>query len=139
MPALFQRLVALGFLGLFMGPFVSVRAQDTASERAAADSQSSGSQEKEEHQEMKPAANLDWSLAPPVRKSFGPSVFSEFVGDQRQLWTSPARLRLSDSEWLVPLAGFSAALFASDAQFSRHLSSDPKTVNRYSKLSNAGI
>ena len=29
----------------------------------------------------------------------------DFVLDQKQIWTSPARLRFSDTEWLVPLAG----------------------------------
>src|SRR6266849_8619153 len=25
------------------------------------------------------------------------------IGDQREIWTSPAKLRFSDTEWLVPL------------------------------------
>src|SRR5258708_4885107 len=28
-----------------------------------------------------------------------------FVDDQRQIWTSPARLRFTDTEWLVALGG----------------------------------
>ena len=31
-----------------------------------------------------------------------------FLQDQKQIWTSPMRLRFSDTEWLVPLSGISA-------------------------------
>ena len=31
-----------------------------------------------------------------------------FWGDQKQIWTSPAQLRLSDANWLVPASGFAA-------------------------------
>ena len=34
------------------------------------------------------------------------------------MWTSPARLRLSDATWLVPLGGFTAALLATDTDIS---------------------
>src|SRR5437879_11483253 len=38
-------------------------------------------------------------------------LVGRFVGDQREIWTSPARLRFSDTEWLVPLSGITAGLF----------------------------
>lgn len=139
MAALFYRLLTLGLLSLLVGVSVIVRAQEPDSDRLKADSRSSVGQEKAEHQKMREDTNLDWSLAPQVRKNYRPNVFGEFFEDQKNLWTSPARLKLSDSEWLVPLAGFSAALFASDAQFSRHLSNDPKTLSRYNKLSTVGV
>jgi hypothetical protein len=63
----------------------------------------------------------------------------DFLVDQKQIWTSPARLRFSDTEWLVPLAGISAGLFATDRDVSLHLSHDPKTINHYNTLSTAGI
>src|SRR5690348_13645488 len=37
-----------------------------------------------------------------------------FLQDQEQIWTSPTRLRFSDTEWLVPLAGISAGLLTTD-------------------------
>ncbi len=58
--------------------------------------------------------------------------------DEKEIWTSPARLRLSDAQWLVPLSGIEAGLFVTDASFSRHLSSTPSTVSRYKNVSNAG-
>ncbi len=63
----------------------------------------------------------------------------DFVLDQKHIWTSPARIRFSDTEWLVPLAGISAGLFATDSDVSLHLSHNPKTLSHYNTLSNAGI
>jgi membrane-associated phospholipid phosphatase len=61
-----------------------------------------------------------------------------FVGDQKEILTSPARLRFSDTEWLVPLSGIAAGLFVTDRDFSKHLSQNPTTISRYKTLSNAG-
>jgi membrane-associated phospholipid phosphatase len=61
-----------------------------------------------------------------------------FIRDQREIWTSPARLRFSDAEWLVPLSGITAALFVTDRDFSKHLSQNPTTIGHYKTLSNAG-
>jgi membrane-associated phospholipid phosphatase len=66
-------------------------------------------------------------------------LVGRFVGDQRQIWTSPARLRFSDAEWLVPLSGITAGLFVTDSDFSKHLSQSPTTISRYKNLSNAGV
>lgn len=139
MPSLFQRAVGVGLLSFFAGAFVDVEAQDSRSDQFNASSQSQDRQEKAEYRKMKDSTKVGFPLAPPVRDNSASSFFSEFGGDQKNLWTSPSRLRLSDSEWLVPLAGFSAALFATDAQFSRHLSNDPKKLSRYSNLSAAGV
>jgi Capsule assembly protein Wzi/PAP2 superfamily len=63
----------------------------------------------------------------------------DFVLDQKQIWISPARLRFPDTEWLVPLAGISYGLFATDSDVGLHQSHDPKTISHYNTLSNAGI
>src|SRR5229473_1997440 len=62
-----------------------------------------------------------------------------FLEDQKQIWTSPARLRFSDTEWLVPLSGITAGLFVTDRDFSKHLSQNPTTISHYKTLSNAGV
>ena len=62
-----------------------------------------------------------------------------FVEDQSQIWTSPAKLRFSDTQWLVPLSGITAGLFVTDRDFSKHLSYSPTTINHYKTLSNAGV
>src|SRR5947209_8337126 len=63
----------------------------------------------------------------------------DFLGDQEQIWTSPAKLRFSDTEWLVPLSGLTTGLFVTDQDFNRHLSQNPTTISHYKTLSNAGV
>jgi membrane-associated phospholipid phosphatase len=59
--------------------------------------------------------------------------------DQKHIWTSPARLKFSDTEWLVPLAGITAGFIATDKDVSLHLSHVSKTLSRYNTLSNGGV
>src|SRR5882672_12061039 len=66
-------------------------------------------------------------------------LVGRFIGDQREIWTSPAKLRFSDTEWLVPLSGITAGLFVTDHDFSKHLSQNPTTISHYKTLSNAGV
>jgi membrane-associated phospholipid phosphatase len=63
----------------------------------------------------------------------------DFLVDQKQIWTSPTRLRLSDADWLVPIGGFTAALFVTDSDFSKQLSQNPSTISHYKTVSNAGV
>jgi membrane-associated phospholipid phosphatase len=63
----------------------------------------------------------------------------DFLGDQKQIWTSPLRLRMTDANWIVPIGGFAGALFVTDRDVSTHLSTDPKTISHYKTLSNAGV
>jgi len=62
-----------------------------------------------------------------------------FLEDQEQIWTSPAKIRFSDTQWLVPLSGITAGLFVTDTDYSKHLSQNPTTISHYKTLSNAGI
>jgi membrane-associated phospholipid phosphatase len=66
-------------------------------------------------------------------------LVARFARDQREIWTSPAKLRFSDTEWLVPLSGITAGLFVTDRDFSKHLSQKPTTISHYKTLSNAGV
>ncbi len=63
----------------------------------------------------------------------------EFLLDQEQIWTSPARLRFSDTQWLVPLSGIAAGLFVTDTDYSKHLSHSPSTISHYKTVSDAGV
>jgi membrane-associated phospholipid phosphatase len=83
--------------------------------------------EKRDH-EQEPSADRRW-------KDLG----KDFLQDQRQIWTSPARLRFSDTDWLVPAGGFAAGLFATDSAVSRHLPNDPGTISHYKNASLAGV
>jgi hypothetical protein len=62
-----------------------------------------------------------------------------FLLDQEQIWTSPSKLRFSDAQWLVPLAGATTWLLQTDATYSRHLSHNPSTLSRYNNLSTASV
>src|SRR5712692_9849583 len=66
-------------------------------------------------------------------------LVGRFLDDQREIWTSPARMRFSDTEWLVPVGGITAGLFATDRDFSKHLSQSPSTISHYKTLSNGGV
>src|SRR5260370_40007233 len=61
----------------------------------------------------------------------------DFLLDQKQIWTSPPRVRFSDAQWLVPLSGITAGLMVTDHDFTTHLSPNPNTISRYNNLSNA--
>ena len=61
-----------------------------------------------------------------------------FLHDQIGMWTSPARIRFSDTTWMVPLGGFAAALFVTDSDISRHLNNSPSTLNNYKRISDYG-
>ena len=64
---------------------------------------------------------------------------SQILHDQIRLWTSPARIRLTDATWLVPLGGLTAAMIATDSDVSRHLNNDPNTLERYRQVSDYGV
>src|SRR5713226_7903488 len=62
-----------------------------------------------------------------------------FLEDQEQILASPAKVRFSDAQWLVPLSGVTAGLFVTDASYSRHLSQNPTTLSHYKTLSDASV
>ena len=62
-----------------------------------------------------------------------------FLMDQQQIWTSPAKIRFSDMQWLVPLSGITAGLIVTDADYNRQLSHNPSTLSRYNNLSTASV
>ncbi len=63
----------------------------------------------------------------------------DFVEDQKQIWTSPARFRWSDANWLVPLGGATAGLFAIDHEVGRRLSDSPGRLKLSCDISNYGV
>jgi Capsule assembly protein Wzi/PAP2 superfamily len=71
--------------------------------------------------------------------SLGFHLVKNIAVDQRAIWTSPARVRLEDATWLVPLGGLTAGFIATDRDTSLHISQAPKTLNHYKSLSDYGI
>ena len=64
---------------------------------------------------------------------------ADFVEDQKQIWTSPSRIRLSDAIWLVPLGGATAGLLVTDRQYSASLNQNPATLRHYKTFSDLGV
>ena len=62
-----------------------------------------------------------------------------FLFDQKGMWTSPAKIRIPDATWLVPLGGFAAGLLVTDSDSSRHLNNAPSTLHHYQQVSNYGV
>ena len=62
-----------------------------------------------------------------------------FLKDQERIWTAPPKIRFGDADWMLPLAGLAAALFATDSSFSKSQSSAPATTQRYKTISTAGV
>jgi membrane-associated phospholipid phosphatase len=67
------------------------------------------------------------------------SLPNAILHDQIGMWTSPSKVRFSDTTWLVPLGGITAALFVTDSDFSRHLSNNPNTLLTYRHISDYGV
>jgi len=59
--------------------------------------------------------------------------------DQKRFWTFPARLKVQDLKWIVPAAGASAALFASDSWVSRQVPDKPNQLSFSKSLSDYGL
>ena len=136
-----MRAIVLSFsctaLSLTLTAPVSMSVPQQAEEQRGRD-EIQGSSAKEKTAKKKIAEDPQaQSFAPPARgfKELG----KEFLIDQKQIWTSPAKIRFSDTQWLVPLSGITAGLFVTDSDFSGHLSKNPATISHYKTLSNAGV
>jgi membrane-associated phospholipid phosphatase len=64
---------------------------------------------------------------------------ADFFEDQKNIWTSPSRIRLSDATWLVPLGGVAAGLFATDREYSASIGQNSSTLKHDKTVSNIGI
>jgi len=127
-------------LGMMMGAVTCCHA--TPRQSAQQNSSAAGSQsQKKENKTKSPDPSADSPDSDPNGTSHSgiKGLAEDFLTDQKQIWTSPAKVRFSDAQWLVPLGGIAAGFFATDATFSRHLSHAPSTISHYNTASNAGI
>jgi membrane-associated phospholipid phosphatase len=86
-----------------------------------------------------PAAKAEANAVTQSSSSKQIGLVKRLVDDQKEIWTSPVRIRFSDADWLVPLGGIAAGLMATDRDFSKHLSQNPTTISHCTKLSNASL
>jgi hypothetical protein len=59
------------------------------------------------------------------------------VEDQKQIWTSPLKIQLTDAQWLVPSAGITTAAFYTDTSFSKAL--PESTVSTFKSVRLGGV
>lgn len=67
------------------------------------------------------------------------SLFVNIADDQKRIWLSPTRVRVRDLDWLVPAAGVTAGLFATDQGFNSRLMIAPKDRKKYANYSDYGV
>lgn len=83
---------------------------------------------------LEPAAN--WAGR---ENSVGPQLLTNIAEDQKALWIGPKSLRFTDADWLAPLGGAAAAMFATDTEYAKHLSNSPNRIKYSKDLSNYGL
>jgi len=71
--------------------------------------------------------------------SLGIKLIQHFGTDQIAIWTSPFRLTLADSEWMVPFGLVTGGLLATDTEFSKHLSNSAAHLKYSTDFSNCGL
>jgi hypothetical protein len=130
----------LGNLGLIEGTMAATRSQEPEAQSdtkpaQTEEKQAEDAQEKDKQKAVKDRNDSDQAPASRGVKGLG----KDFLGDQKQIWTSPIRLRFADADWLVPMSGFAAGLFSTDSQFSAHLSHNPQTLSHYKTYSDVGV
>ena len=94
--------------------------------------------------ESSSVTNADPGNDPPSRdaahdNSLGRRLFEHVILDQKAIWTSPSRIRVDDATWLVPLAGVTVGLFATDQSVMNALPKRGSIVTRSNSFSNYGL
>src|SRR6266850_2294088 len=96
--------------------------QDTAREDVRPKTEDTGNLSTNTKRDIVPASNDT------AENKLGLQLFKKIARDQRDIWTSPAHMRLGHATWLVPFAGVTAGLMVTDRDTSLHLSNDPNTL-----------
>lgn len=65
-------------------------------------------------------------------------IFTNLPGDQLAIWSSPFRIRAGDIPWLIPAAGTTGLLIASDQRNMLREHSNPAAIRLSNNISNAG-
>lgn len=80
--------------------------------------------------------------SPPIKETNAPVLSGAFsrqlLTHQKEIWTSPLRIKPSDAKWLLPLAGMTAVAFKQDNEISHHFDDKPTIQRNSLRVSNAG-
>lgn len=71
--------------------------------------------------------------------TLGLQTIKNILRDQRDIWASPAHVRLGHADWLVPFGGLTAGFLVTDRDASLHLPNSPSTLKHYRDFSNYGL
>ena len=114
-----RRAFQIVFVGCVLVIFSGLKqiclARPVPQQSGAASSENAGATETSE---QNPGSTNDSSASAPQpdprdhENTLGRHVFRDFAEDQKAIWTSPRHVHLVDAEWLVPLGGAAAAMFA---------------------------
>jgi hypothetical protein len=115
-----------------------VQAQEDAKPQAAP---ANGAGTEEDHARDKESSSVTDASAKREQNenSLGLRLIENIEKDQIAMWTSPLRLQLSDTEWLVPFGLVTGGLLATDTEFSKHLSNSPSRLKYSANFSNYGL
>jgi hypothetical protein len=106
-----------------------------------AQSESSSAERPVQSAKTKSSAATDiYPTAPNARhKNLALRVIERGAADQRDIWTAPAKFRLADADWIMPLTISAAALFVTDTEISKHLSNSPSRLSHANTFSDAAV
>lgn len=121
-----------------MGLSVASFAQNTSTTTAPTPkSSSSGADPDHPSRKSAPAAS---DPEAPYPASLAPGQFvRNFAADQRDIWTSPFKIKIDDLNWLLPMAGLTAGLINADAELSSRIDPNGSFSSHSSTISNAGL
>jgi len=89
-------------------------------------------------QSVAPSPSPTPSPAASPRPSLEKHFFTNLLKDQYGIWTFPLRVRQKDLPWALPLAGVTAAFFATDEQTAHLVSNSSTALNVSHDVSQAG-
>src|SRR5574340_765960 len=96
--------------------------------------------ERKKKEESAKSASVGTAMSPNTgQKSLERSFAENFLSDQKAIWGSPLRIRLDNTQWLVPLLGGTAIVMASDTDIQNHIPAGASFRKRSNSFSNYGV
>lgn len=92
---------------------------------------SDGNKKEDRNYDLQPGTDPDNRLFSPFAK--------HLVEDQKHFWTLPAQAKKADLKWILPIAGATAGMIASDSWISKQVPNRPNQLNSSLKVSNYSL
>jgi membrane-associated phospholipid phosphatase len=85
--------------------------------------------------------NLGYELQPgeDPENSLGVSFLKHLAEDQKNIWTTPARLQKTDVRWALPFTLFTSSLIASDSWLARQIPDQPSQLRTSRNISQFAV